>query len=108
MDVITGQAMSEQAIPAPAAPKMERPREDLLRVCLGRMAERSQEALSELYDRTSRFVYGIALRVLGNTADAEEVTLDVYSQVWRSAENFHAGTGTSPGLVDFNRSQPRG
>ena len=33
-------------------------------------------------------VYSVALRILGNEADAEEVTLDVYAQVWRTAAKF--------------------
>src|SRR5277367_6555120 len=37
------------------------------------------EALGRLYDETSGIVYGFALRVLNNPADAEEVVLDVRS-----------------------------
>lgn len=40
-----------------------------------------QQTLGTLYDATSSIVYGLALRILGNTATAEEVTLDVYTQV---------------------------
>jgi len=50
-------------------------------------------ALSDLYDLSSRYVYGICLKVLRNPADAEEVTLDVYTQAWRQAARFDADRG---------------
>jgi RNA polymerase sigma-70 factor (ECF subfamily) len=39
-------------------------------------------------------VYGIALRILNDTADAEEVTLDVYAQIWKSAATFDVQRGS--------------
>jgi RNA polymerase sigma-70 factor (ECF subfamily) len=36
----------------------------------------------------------MALRILENPADAEEVTLDIYTQVWRSASNFDERRGS--------------
>jgi len=62
----------------------------LVRRCAGG----EQAALSSLYDETSRYVYGLALRILRDEADAEEVTIDVYSQVWRSAAAFAAQRGS--------------
>ena len=50
-------------------------------------------ALSELYDQSSRFVFGICFKVLRNHADAEEVTLDVYTQAWRQAARFDGDRG---------------
>jgi RNA polymerase sigma-70 factor, ECF subfamily len=41
-----------------------------------RIAAADQEAMASLYDATNRLIYGMALRILGNPADAEEVTLD--------------------------------
>jgi len=65
-----------------------------------------QEALASLYDESCQLVYSLALRVLGNTADAEEVTLDVYTQVWRDARKFDRQRGT-PGawLATLARSR---
>ena len=62
---------------------------DLMR----RFSTGDTSALSELYDQSSRFVYGICLRVLRNPADAEEVTLDVYTQAWRQAARFDGDRG---------------
>lgn len=60
---------------------------------IGRAAAGDQQAVSELYDATSRMVYGLVLRVLGDEAAAEEVLLDVYMQVWRQAASYDATRG---------------
>ena len=60
---------------------------------IGRAAAGDQHAVSELYDATSRMVYGLVLRILGDEATAEEVLLDVYMQVWRQASAYDAGRG---------------
>jgi RNA polymerase sigma-70 factor, ECF subfamily len=51
-------------------------------------------ALASLYDESCSLVYGIALRVLRNEADAEEIASDVYSQVWRCASSFDIARGS--------------
>lgn len=50
-----------------------------------------QAALAALYDETSRLVYSVAVQLLANTADSEEVTMDVYRQVWREAGRYDEG-----------------
>jgi RNA polymerase sigma-70 factor, ECF subfamily len=98
--------MSEPATPVRAATGEEHPREAILRTCVSRISEGSEDALATLYDNTSSFVYGIALRVLGHPPDAEEVTLDVYSQIWRSASGFESQRGTVLGwLTSIARSR---
>jgi RNA polymerase sigma-70 factor, ECF subfamily len=59
-----------------------------------RCAESDQSALGALYDESSRHVYGVVLSVLRDSSDAEEVTLDVYSQVWRSAALYSTQRGS--------------
>jgi RNA polymerase sigma-70 factor, ECF subfamily len=51
-------------------------------------AEGNQAAFSTLYDRSSSRVFGLASRILVDQAAAEEVTLDVFLQVWRKASGF--------------------
>lgn len=60
---------------------------------LREIAAGNQEALAELYDRTSRTVFSLALRVLNDRGTAEEVTLDAYLQVWRQAQVFDERRG---------------
>lgn len=69
-------------------------REVLWRDYLGRSAAGDQTALAALYDESSQLVYSVALRLLGDVADAEEVTMDVYTQVWRSAAAYDGSRGT--------------
>ena len=75
----------------------EVPRTDLERAWSGyvrRIVTADQGALASLYDATNHLVYGMALRILGNPADAEEVTLDIYTQVWRTASHFDEQRGS--------------
>ena len=53
-----------------------------------------QDSLAALYDETASLVYTIAFRIVNNREDAEEVTLDVYSQVWKSASGYQPDRGT--------------
>jgi len=58
-----------------------------------RCAAGDQSALAALYDETGRLVYTMALRILHEPADAEEVALDVYLQVWRNARTYSEKRG---------------
>lgn len=58
-----------------------------------RVADGDQSALTELYDSTSRLVFGLVLRVVGDRATAEEVVLDVFTQVWRQAATYDTKRG---------------
>src|SRR5262245_25033039 len=69
-------------------------REPGLASLLDSIVRRDAAALGALYDATVRKVYGLACRVLGDRAIAEEVTLDVYEQVWRTAGTWSPALGT--------------
>ena len=45
-------------------------------------------ALSKLYDRYSRTVFGVGLKILGDRSTAEELVQDVFLKVWRSSRTF--------------------
>ena len=47
-----------------------------------------RDALAELYQRTRTAVYGLALSYLKNAQDAQDLTQDVYVQVWDRAEQY--------------------
>ncbi len=60
---------------------------------LGQVAEGDQSALTTLYDATSRLVFGLVLRIINDRSTAEEVLLDVYTQVWRQATSYDSRRG---------------
>jgi RNA polymerase sigma-70 factor (ECF subfamily) len=61
---------------------------------LARIAAGDQSALAELYDASSAKVFGLAMKILGDRDAAEEVTVDVYTQVWRKIASYDAQRGT--------------
>lgn len=61
---------------------------------LARIAAGDQSALAEFYDASSAKVFGLAMKILADRTDAEEVTMDVYTQVWRRASTYDAERGT--------------
>jgi len=71
-----------------------------------RCAARDESALSALYDKSSQLAYSIALRILQNEADASEVVVDVYRQVWDNAARFDEQRGSAAAwLVLLARSR---
>ena len=48
---------------------------------------------SRIYDEHSRAVYGAALRILGNPAQAQDVTQDVFLKLWRRPRRFDPQRG---------------
>ena len=62
------------------------------------VAEGEREALAELYRRTRSAVYGLALSYLKNAHDAQDITQDVYVQVWDCAEQYRP-TGSAMGWL---------
>lgn len=58
-----------------------------------RIAQRDQVALSELYDRYARVLYAVAFKSLRSAEESEEVVLDVFAQVWRTAARYDVDKG---------------
>lgn len=61
---------------------------------LARIAAGDQPALAEFYDASSAKVFGLVMKILADRTVAEEVTMDVYTQVWRRASSYDAERGT--------------
>jgi RNA polymerase sigma factor (sigma-70 family) len=57
---------------------------------LDRIADRDEAALRELYDITSRKLYGLALKMVGRVDLAEDVLQECYLNVWRIASDYRA------------------
>jgi RNA polymerase sigma-70 factor, ECF subfamily len=64
-------------------------------------------AMASLFDRYSKVVYSVALRVLRDPASAEDVLQEVFMQIWRNPNGFVATRGSLGGwlaVVARNRS----
>ena len=84
------------------APAPEREWPDLI----AKIARGDQEAFSRLYDQSSPHIYGLVLRMVNQPQIAEEVTMDVYVQVWKQAQSYNLNRGTPMGwLVTLARSR---
>ena len=50
-------------------------------------------ALSEIYQRYARLVFSIAFKTLNDQANAEEIVQQVFTKVWRHAQDYHVERG---------------
>jgi RNA polymerase sigma-70 factor, ECF subfamily len=62
-------------------------------------------ALEQLYGRYGRIVYGLALKILGGTEQAEDIVQETFWRVWRRAGTFQMGSGQfAPWLFGIARN----
>lgn len=65
-----------------------RPRSRDSAALVKRIASGDESALATLYDTTCGLIYGLLLRILGNSETAEQVLLVVYQEVWQQAATY--------------------
>jgi len=74
---------------------------------LAQVQRGDEQAMAALFDRYSKIVYSVALRVLRDPAAAEDVLQEIFMQVWRNPTSFIATRGSLGGwlaVVSRNRS----
>jgi RNA polymerase sigma-70 factor (ECF subfamily) len=81
---------------------------------MARVRARDADAFEALYDAYHRLVYGVAFRMLGDAASAEDVTQAVFLKIWSSPNLFQAGNfagwivrSTRNRALDMLRSKSR-
>jgi len=74
------------------SPGSERPADDDFAL-MDAVASRDQGALSLLYDRHASAVLGVCMRILKERSEAEEVTGDVFTEVWDRAARYDPTRG---------------
>ena len=70
------------------------------------IAAGDQLALHALYQRSHRVVFTLIMRITANPETAEEVTIDVFHDVWRRASHYDAVNGTVLGWI-MNQARSR-
>src|SRR6478672_11412428 len=63
-------------------------------------------ALHALYERAHRIVFTLVMRITANRETAEELTIDVFHDVWRRASGYDAANGTVLGWI-MNQARSR-
>ncbi len=71
-----------------------------------RIASGDQVAFHALYAQTHRIVFTLIVRIVNNRETAEEVTLDVFHDVWRRAATYDAAGGSVVGWI-MNQARSR-
>jgi RNA polymerase sigma-70 factor (ECF subfamily) len=70
------------------------------------IAAGNQLALHSLYERAHRPVFTLIMRITANREIAEELTIDVFHDVWRRASSYDAANGTVLGWI-MNQARSR-
>jgi RNA polymerase sigma-70 factor (ECF subfamily) len=68
-------------------------------VLLTAVANGDRDAFSQLYDRMHPRVLGLSMRILRDISHAEEVTQEVFLEVWQLADHFDASKGSATSWV---------
>ena len=61
---------------------------------MSRVRAGDEDALAALHDRYAQVVYSVALRVLGETTQAEDILQEIFLQLWRKPERFDSSRGS--------------
>lgn len=86
----------EHLRPVPGgAPEQGAPSGPDLAGLLRSAARGDERAFAELYDATSPKVFGLALRVVRDPAQAEEVAQEAFLEIWRTASRFDPDRGSA-------------
>ena len=67
--------------------------EDSDRLIVERMSRGDAAALADLYDRHGRAVFSLAVRILSDHGEAEDLTQDVFAEAWRNAARYDPARG---------------
>jgi RNA polymerase sigma-70 factor (ECF subfamily) len=73
---------------------------------LAAIAAGNQQALRLLYGRTHRLVFTLAMRLSNSRESAEEITIDVFRDVWRRSAQYDPEGGSVVGWI-MNQARSR-
>jgi RNA polymerase sigma-70 factor (ECF subfamily) len=64
-----------------------------------RIVARDEQAIADLYDRRSRLLFGLILRILRDRSESEEVLQEVFVLVWTRADTYNVTLGSPAGWL---------
>jgi len=85
LELVTRETETPESGLAPSTPDM----------LLPRVAQGDQAAFAELYDQTAPRVLGLIKRLLKDHAQSEEVTQEVFLEIWQNATRFDSARGSA-------------
>jgi RNA polymerase sigma-70 factor (ECF subfamily) len=74
---------------------------------LAQVATGDRAAFGALYDRMATPLYSLALKMLGQEAEAQDLLQEVFLSVWKKADTFNATRGSAFSWIDRIRSRRR-
>ncbi len=86
--------------------RAEAPQESAWVELLRSVSAGDEQALRTLYERTHRLVFTLAVRITRDRAMSEELTIDIFHDVWRRASAFDPKGGTVLGWI-LNQTRSR-
>lgn len=96
-------SFSSHEIQTPAAPPSE---DTALQSLIAQIAQGQSSAMNELYDATISRIYSLVRRFAPDDASAQDVTQDIYLQVWQQASRFDVERGVAMAwLLNMARSR---
>ena len=72
--------------------------------CIAKIAEKSSDALSDLYGKTSTAVFSYALSILKHRQDAEDVLHDCFVQIYNSANQYKSSGKPMAWILTITRN----
>lgn len=101
----TGVLCHSTAVNRPSDSDATQNREALV-LAISRVANGDRTALRDVYDRTAAKLFGLCVRILGDTSEAEDTMQEIYLTVWQRAGNFDpARSGPITWLTVIARSR---
>ena len=88
-----------QTLPATALPDMSTSSDRSLADLVELVALGDREAFCALYSRTSWKVFGLSNAIIRDASHAEEVTQEVFLEIWQRAAGFNRSKGSASGFV---------
>ena len=88
-----------RAVPSGAPSEEGAPGASALAELLRRSSRGDGDAFARFYDATASRAFGLAVRVVRDRAQAEEVAQEAFLEVWRTSSRFDSGRGSAIGWL---------